>query len=67
MSRIFFIVATIFVVDASRVRLTVTAFEAMGAATVTFFNVVPAFGIAGPLESYDPFSRSKKLVMTFLM
>jgi trk system potassium uptake protein TrkH len=67
-SLVFFIVATIFVVvDASRVRLTVTEFEAMSAAAATFFNVGPAFGIAGPLESYDPFPRSTKLVMTFLM
>ncbi|MBV0925170.1 TrkH family potassium uptake protein [Halomicroarcula limicola] len=67
-SLIFFIVATIFVVvDASRVGLAVTEFEAMGAAAATFFNVGPAFGIAGPLESYDPFPRSTKLAMTFLM
>ena len=67
-SLIFFMVATIFiVVDASRVRLTVTEFEAMSAAASTFFNVGPAFGIAGPLESYEPFPRSTKLVMIFLM
>lgn len=67
-SLVFFMVATIFVVvDASRVRLTVAEFEAMSAAAATFFNVGPAFGIAGPLESYAPFPRSTKLVMTFLM
>ena len=67
-SLVFFIVATIFVVvDASRVRLTVTEFEAMSAAAATFFNVGPAFGLAGPLESYEPFPTSTKLLMTFLM
>jgi trk system potassium uptake protein TrkH len=67
-SLVFFIVATIFVaVDASRVRLSITEFEAMGAAASTFFNVGPAFGIAGPFASYEPFPRSTKLVMTFLM
>ncbi|RLM53544.1 TrkH family potassium uptake protein [Halobellus sp. Atlit-31R] len=67
-SLVFFIVATIFiVVDASRVRLTVSEFEAMSAAAATFFNVGPAFGIAGPLESYEPFPTSTKLVMAFLM
>jgi trk system potassium uptake protein TrkH len=67
-SLVFFILATVFVVvDASRVRLTVTEFEAMSAAAATFFNVGPAFGIAGPLESYEPFPASTKLVMTFLM
>ena len=30
-------------------------------------SVGPAFGIAGPLESYEPFPRSTKLLMTFLM
>ena len=55
-SLVFFILATIFVVvDASRVRLSDTEFEAMSAAASTFFNVGPAFGIAGPFESYEPF------------
>lgn len=67
-SLVFFIVATIvIVVDASRIRLSVTEFEAMTAAAATFFNVGPAFGIAGPFASYEPFPRSTKLVMTFLM
>ncbi|AZH24889.1 TrkH family potassium uptake protein [Haloplanus aerogenes] len=67
-SLVIFILATVFVVvDASRVGLTVTEFEAMGAAASTFFNVGPAFGIAGPLESYAPFPPSTKLAMTFLM
>jgi trk system potassium uptake protein TrkH len=67
-SLVFFILATIFVVsDAARVQLTVTEFEAMSAAAATFFNIGPAFGIAGPLESYEAFPESTKLVMTFLM
>jgi trk system potassium uptake protein TrkH len=67
-SLVFFIFATILVVvDASRVGLAVTEFEAMGAAASTFFNVGPAFGIAGPFASYEPFPRSTKLAMTFLM
>jgi len=67
-SLVFFMLATIFiVVDASRVSVAVSEFEAMSAAASTFFNVGPAFGIAGPLESYAPFPRSTKLVMIFLM
>ncbi|GAA0196559.1 TrkH family potassium uptake protein [Haladaptatus pallidirubidus] len=67
-SLLFFFIATIFVVvDASRVRVTVTEFDAMSAAAATFFNIGPAFGLAGPFESYEPFSRSTKLVMIFLM
>ncbi|AUV83008.1 potassium transporter TrkH [Salinigranum rubrum] len=67
-SLVFFIFATIFVVvDASRVQLAVTEFEAMGAAASTFFNVGPGFGIAGPFANYESFPSSTKLVMTFLM
>ncbi|NKE37978.1 TrkH family potassium uptake protein [Natronococcus sp. JC468] len=67
-SLVVFVIATIFVVvDASRVRLMVTEFEAMSAAAATFFNVGPAFGIAGPLESYEAFPWSTKLTMIFLM
>jgi trk system potassium uptake protein TrkH len=67
-SLVFFILATVFVVvDASRVRLTVTEFEAMSAAASTFFNVGPAFGLAGPFASYEPFPGTTKLVMVFLM
>ncbi|MFC7097873.1 TrkH family potassium uptake protein [Halobaculum marinum] len=67
-SLVFFIVATVVVVvDAARAGVAVTEFEAMGAAASTFFNVGPAFGIAGPFASYEPFPRSTKLLMTFLM
>lgn len=67
-SLVIFILSTVFVVvDASRVGMAITEFEAMGAAASTFFNVGPAFGIAGPMASYAPFPRSTKLAMTFLM
>ncbi|SDM75598.1 trk system potassium uptake protein TrkH [Halogranum gelatinilyticum] len=67
-SLLVFIVATVIVaVNASRSRVDVTEFEAMGAAASTFFNVGPAFGIAGPFASYEPFSRTTTLLMTFLM
>ena len=67
-SLVFFIIATIaVVVDAARVGVAVTEFEAMSAAASTFFNVGPAFGIAGPFASYEPFPTTTKLLMTFLM
>ncbi|WP_336023478.1 TrkH family potassium uptake protein [Halobellus salinisoli] len=67
-SLVFFIIGTVFVViDASRARVAVTEFEAMSAVSATFFNVGPAFGIAGPLASYESFPASTKLVMVFLM
>ncbi|WP_284012183.1 TrkH family potassium uptake protein [Halobaculum litoreum] len=67
-SLVFFIAATVIVVvDAARSGVAVTEFEAMSAAASTFFNVGPAFGIAGPFASYEPFPASTKLLMTFLM
>jgi len=55
------------VIDASWNGLTLTEFEAMGAAAATFFNVGPAFGTAGPFASYVTFPTEVKLLMTFLM
>ncbi|WP_336359781.1 TrkH family potassium uptake protein [Haladaptatus sp. ZSTT2] len=67
-SLVIFIIATIFVVvNSSRVASPITEFEAMSAAASTFFNVGPAFGVAGPFESYEPFPETTKLLMTFLM
>ena len=67
-SLVFFIVATVIVaLDASRVGLSIGEFEAMGAAASTFFNVGPAFGIAGPFGSYAGFPATTKLLMTGLM
>ena len=65
---LFFFLATLFVVvDGARVGLAIDEFEAMGAAAATFFNIGPAFGIAGPFGSYEAFPHSTKLVMIFLM
>ena len=59
---------TVFVVvDAARVGLDLTEFEAMSAAASTFLNIGPAFGFAGPYGSYEGFSASTKLVMVVLM
>ncbi|WP_338729410.1 TrkH family potassium uptake protein [Haladaptatus sp. DJG-WS-42] len=67
-SLLIFIIATVFVVvNSSRVASPITEFEAMSAAASTFFNVGPAFGIAGPFASYESFPETTKLLMTFLM
>lgn len=67
-SLVFFGIATIFVVlDAARVGQSLTEFEAMSAAASTFFNIGPAFGIAGPMANYTGFSTSTTVVMTVLM
>ncbi|GGM65174.1 trk system potassium uptake protein TrkH [Halarchaeum rubridurum] len=67
-SLLFFGVATIFVVlDAARVGVVLTEFEAMSAAASTFFNIGPAFGVAGPMANYAGFPTTTTFVMTLLM
>jgi trk system potassium uptake protein TrkH len=55
------------VADSFRSHLELTPFEAMGAAAATLGNVGPAFGVAGPFGSYEPFSAFSKAVMIALM
>jgi trk system potassium uptake protein TrkH len=54
-------------VDAARVDLELTPFEAIGAAATTLGNVGPGFGFAGPVGSFAPFSDVSKTVMVLLM
>jgi trk system potassium uptake protein len=53
--------------DAERVNLDLRLLDAVGAAAATLGNVGPAFGFAGPMGSFDPFSDVSKLVMIVLM
>lgn len=55
------------VVDAARVGLRVSEFEAMGAAASTFLNIGPGFGLAGPYGSYHAFPGTTKIAMILLM
>lgn len=64
---IFFGLTAFIAVDGARTGLELTEFEAMSAAAATFFNIGPAFGIAGPFGSYHPFSDLTKLAMIALM
>lgn len=57
----------IIAIDAARVGLTLSEFEAMGAAASTFLNIGPAFGIAGPYGSYHAFPPTTKISMILLM
>lgn len=59
--------AIFIVVDAARVGLDVSEFEAMAGAASTFLNIGPAFGLAGPYESYHAFPRPTKIAMILLM
>jgi trk system potassium uptake protein TrkH len=58
---------TILMIDALRTGLPLTPFQALAAAATTQGNCGPAFGFAGPLGSFDPFSDFSKAVLTALM
>ena len=59
---------TVFVVfDAARVGLDVSEFEALSAAASTFLNIGPAFGLAGPYDSYYAFPWTSKVAMILMM
>lgn len=53
--------------DAARVNLEKTEFEIFAATAATFLNIGPAFGSAGPMESYAFFPTPTKLLMILLM
>jgi trk system potassium uptake protein len=53
--------------DSARVDLTVAPLDAIAASASTLGNVGPAFGFAGPMGSYDPYTAVSKLVLTALM
>nr|WP_245809897.1 TrkH family potassium uptake protein [Halorubrum vacuolatum] len=65
---VIFVGLAVFVaVDAARVGMDLSAFEAMGAAASTFLNIGPAFGEAGPYGTYAAFPMSTRSVMIVLM
>ncbi|MFP4632493.1 MAG: TrkH family potassium uptake protein, partial [Halobacteriales archaeon] len=64
---LFFLGAVFVAVDSARAGLAVDEFEAMSAAAATFFNIGPAFGVAGPMESYGSFPVSTRMVMIAMM
>jgi trk system potassium uptake protein TrkH len=53
--------------DASFHGPEVSAIDAIGAAATTLGNVGPAFGFAGPMGSFDPFTDVSKGIMIVLM
>lgn len=55
------------VLDAARTGLDLSPFEAVAAAATTLGNTGPAFGFAGPMGSFHPFSDVSKLILTSLM
>jgi trk system potassium uptake protein TrkH len=59
--------ALLLLLDAHRVGLELTPFGALAASATTLGNVGPAFGFAGPMGSFEPFSDVSTGIMTGLM
>lgn len=63
-----FIVGTlVLAIDAARTGLELSTIEAVSVSASMLSNVGPAFGIGGPLGSFEPFSDFSTLVMIGLM
>jgi trk system potassium uptake protein TrkH len=59
--------AVLLLLDAHRVDLALSPFDAIAASATTLGNVGPAFGFAGPYGSFEPFSDVSKVIMILLM
>jgi trk system potassium uptake protein TrkH len=55
------------VIDAARADSDLRLLDAIAAAATTLGNVGPAFGFAGPMGSFEPFSAFSKTVLIVLM
>jgi trk system potassium uptake protein TrkH len=64
---IFVVGAIVLLVDSTRAGVDLSPFEAVAAAATTLGNIGPAFGFAGPMGSFEPFSDASKLLMIGLM
>ncbi len=64
---IFVIGASVLAIDAARTGLDLSVLDAVSVSASMLSNVGPAFGIGGPLGSFEPFSDVSTLVMTGLM
>ena len=64
---IFVVGSLLLLLDAHRVGLDLSPFEALAASASALGNVGPAFGFAGPMGSFAPFSDLSKGIMIVLM
>jgi len=64
---IFIVGAALLAIDAARTGLPLSPFDAVSVSASMLANVGPAFGIGGPLGSFEPFSDFSTLLMTGLM
>jgi trk system potassium uptake protein TrkH len=64
---IFVVGALVLAIDAARTGLELSTIDAVSVSASMLSNVGPAFGIGGPLGSFEPFSDFSTLVMIGLM
>ena len=64
---VFGVATVVLLLDATRVGLEITVFEALSASLATIGNIGPGFGFLGPFGSYLRFPWTSKLLMIFLM
>jgi trk system potassium uptake protein TrkH len=64
---IFVIGALLLAIDAARTGLPLSPFDAVSVSASMLANVGPAFGVGGPLGSFEPFSDLSTVVMIGLM
>ena len=64
---IFVIGAALLAIDAARTGLPLTTFDAISVSASMLANVGPAFGVGGPVGSFEPFSDLSTVVMVVLM
>jgi trk system potassium uptake protein TrkH len=64
---VFALGAFLLALDAARVDSELRLLDAVAASATTLGNIGPAFGFAGPMGSFEPFSDVSKVVMIVLM
>jgi trk system potassium uptake protein len=64
---VFAVGTLLLIIDAARIDSGLRLLDAVAAAATTLGNVGPAFGVAGPMGSFEPFSDFSKVVMIVLM
>jgi trk system potassium uptake protein TrkH len=64
---IFIIGSVVLALDAARTGIGLSPFDAISVSASMLANVGPAFGVGGPLGSFEPFSDFSTIVMTGLM
>ncbi len=64
---IFVVGAALLAIDAARTGLDLSVLDAVSVSASMLANVGPAFGIGGPLGSFEPFSDASTMIMIALM